>query len=126
MPMIRLKSKLSLQAIFNLHLILLPFLLYCESPRLQVDKNKQKSIARLGLNIHGTVTYFFFSTENKTFDWPNFRLSLHIQQILFHIANHFTHHRGQIISDLRQNGIEPRISDYIFYKRSERIQLVNY
>ena len=40
-----------------------------------------------------------------------------IQQILFHIANHFTHHRGQIISDLRQNGIEPIITDYIFYKR---------
>ncbi len=40
-----------------------------------------------------------------------------IQQILFHIANHFTHHRGQIISDLRQSGIEPIITDYIFYKR---------
>lgn len=40
-----------------------------------------------------------------------------IQQILFHVANHFTHHKGQIISDLRQNGIEPLITDYIFYKR---------
>tara|TARA_Y100000588_G_scaffold131169_1_gene143756 strand:- start:4830 stop:5285 length:456 start_codon:yes stop_codon:yes gene_type:complete len=40
-----------------------------------------------------------------------------IQQILFHIANHFSHHKGQIISDLRQNGIEPIVTDYIFYKR---------
>jgi uncharacterized damage-inducible protein DinB len=40
-----------------------------------------------------------------------------IQQILFHIANHFTHHRGQIISNLRQRGIEPLVTDYIFYKR---------
>lgn len=40
-----------------------------------------------------------------------------IQQILFHVVNHFTHHRGQIISDLRQNGIDPIITDYIFYKR---------
>jgi uncharacterized damage-inducible protein DinB len=40
-----------------------------------------------------------------------------IQEILFHVANHFTHHKGQIISDLRQSGIEPLITDYIFYKR---------
>ncbi|MBK6266074.1 damage-inducible protein DinB [Marivirga sp. S37H4] len=40
-----------------------------------------------------------------------------MQHILFHIANHFSHHRGQIISDLRQNGIEPIVTDYIFYKR---------
>lgn len=40
-----------------------------------------------------------------------------IQQILFHISNHSTHHKGQIISDLRQNGIEPIVTDYIFYKR---------
>ena len=40
-----------------------------------------------------------------------------IQQILFHVANHFSHHKGQIISDLRQSGITPIITDYIFYKR---------
>ncbi len=40
-----------------------------------------------------------------------------IQQILFHIANHFSHHKGQIISDLKQSGVEPIVTDYIFYKR---------
>ena len=40
-----------------------------------------------------------------------------IQQIFFHIANHFSHHKGQIISDLRQSGIDPIVTDYIFYKR---------
>ena len=40
-----------------------------------------------------------------------------IQQILFHISNHFSHHKGQIISDLRQSGINPIVTDYIFYKR---------
>ena len=40
-----------------------------------------------------------------------------MQDILFHIANHFTHHKGQLISDLRQQGIEPLVTDYIFYKR---------
>ena len=40
-----------------------------------------------------------------------------IRDVLFHIANHFSHHKGQIISDLRQSGIEPIVTDYIFYKR---------
>jgi len=40
-----------------------------------------------------------------------------IQEILFHIANHHTHHRGQIISDLRQRGMVPIATDYILYKR---------
>ena len=40
-----------------------------------------------------------------------------IQEILFHICNHFTHHKGQLISDLRLSGIEPPITDYIFYKK---------
>jgi len=40
-----------------------------------------------------------------------------VQEILFHAANHFSHHRGQIISDLRSCGIEPIITDYIYYKR---------
>ncbi len=40
-----------------------------------------------------------------------------IADILFHIANHATHHKGQIIASLRQGGIEPPVTDYIFYKR---------
>tara|TARA_B100000508_G_C11451818_1_gene274513 strand:+ start:1113 stop:1562 length:450 start_codon:yes stop_codon:yes gene_type:complete len=42
-----------------------------------------------------------------------------IQEILFHISNHYSHHRGQLISELKQNDIEPIISDYIFHKRNE-------
>jgi hypothetical protein len=33
-------------------------------------KNKTKSTARLGLDIHGTVTYFCFSTEKKLLSGP--------------------------------------------------------
>ena len=40
-----------------------------------------------------------------------------IQDILFHIINHSTYHRGQIASDFRNSGIEPIVSDFIFYKR---------
>ena len=40
-------------------------------------KSKTKSTACLGLDIHGTVTYFCFRLEKETFDWPNNRGSLH-------------------------------------------------
>ncbi|MAX79831.1 MAG: damage-inducible protein DinB [Crocinitomicaceae bacterium] len=41
-----------------------------------------------------------------------------LQEILFHVSNHHTHHRGQIIADLRKNGVtDPFASDYIVYKR---------
>ncbi len=40
-----------------------------------------------------------------------------LQDILFHIINHSTHHRGQMALDFRQNGIEPLPLDYINYKR---------
>lgn len=37
--------------------------------------------------------------------------------ILFHIINHSTYHRGQIATEFRQSGIEPVPTDYIFFKR---------
>ena len=40
-----------------------------------------------------------------------------VKDILFHIVNHSTYHRGQIATEFKQNGIEPLITDYIFYKR---------
>jgi len=40
-----------------------------------------------------------------------------IFEMLFQAINHSTYHRGQINSLLKQNGIEPLLTDYIFYKR---------
>lgn len=40
-----------------------------------------------------------------------------LRDILFHIVNHSTHHRGQIAIDFRTAGIEPIPLDYIHYKR---------
>ncbi len=37
--------------------------------------------------------------------------------ILIHIVNHSTYHRGQIAREFRNCGIEPIVTDYIFYKR---------
>ena len=40
-----------------------------------------------------------------------------IEDILFHVVNHSTHHRAQISLLLRGKGIEPIPSDYIFQIR---------
>ncbi|BDQ03602.1 DinB family protein [Ignavibacterium sp.] len=45
------------------------------------------------------------------------KFSNNILDILFHIINHSTYHRGQIASDFRQNGLEPIVTDFIVYKR---------
>lgn len=40
-----------------------------------------------------------------------------IREIVLHTLNHSTYHRGQIAALIRENGLEPPISDYIYYKR---------
>ncbi len=52
----------------------------------------------------------YTSTEDRTF-------ANELKDILFHIINHSTHHRGQIATDLRAHKISPEQLDYIFYKR---------
>jgi uncharacterized damage-inducible protein DinB len=42
-----------------------------------------------------------------------------IRDILFHVVNHSTYHRGQIATDFKSNNITPLVTDYIFYKRDE-------
>jgi len=40
-----------------------------------------------------------------------------VKDILFHVINHSTYHRGQIAADFRANGIDPVLTDYIAFKR---------
>lgn len=40
-----------------------------------------------------------------------------IHEIFFHFINHSTYHRGQIAMLMKENGLEPLNTDYIFYKR---------
>jgi len=40
-----------------------------------------------------------------------------IFEMLFQAINHSTYHRGQINSQLKQKGVDPILTDYIFYKR---------
>ncbi|NAY91479.1 damage-inducible protein DinB [Muricauda sp. JGD-17] len=50
------------------------------------------------------------NSEGRTF-------SNELKDILYHIVNHSTHHRGQILMDFRASGLAPEPLDYIFYKR---------
>jgi uncharacterized damage-inducible protein DinB len=62
------------------------------------------------------------NTDNfeKRIDYENSEGRLYsntVKDILFHMINHSTHHRGQIAADMRKNKLEPLALDYIFYKR---------
>ncbi|WP_374458953.1 DinB family protein [Chryseobacterium taeanense] len=57
---------------------------------------------------------------NKRIEYQNSRgakFENEIFDILFQIINHSTYHRGQINSLLKKCGVEPVLTDYIFYKR---------
>ncbi|HJV18522.1 MAG TPA: DinB family protein [Sediminibacterium sp.] len=42
------------------------------------------------------------------------------RDILFHIIHHSNYHRAQIATEFRHAGLEPVITDYIFYKMTNR------
>jgi len=57
---------------------------------------------------------------NKEITYQNTKgdsYSSKLSEIIIHVANHSTYHRGQIAIDLRENGIQAASTDYIFYKR---------
>lgn len=43
--------------------------------------------------------------------------SNNVRDILFHVINHSTYHRGQMAADFKYSGLEPLNTDYIFFKR---------
>jgi len=75
-----------------------------------IDKrNYQKSIQILE-NVELSEIISYQNSKGQTF-------SNSIQDILFHIINHSTYHRGQIATEFKQMGLEPLTTDYIFFKR---------
>jgi uncharacterized damage-inducible protein DinB len=57
---------------------------------------------------------------HENFDYTNTKgqaFTNSIRDILFHVINHSTYHRGQIATEFKQHGLEPLVTDYIFYKR---------
>jgi uncharacterized damage-inducible protein DinB len=73
--------------------------------------NYKKSLDIVDIkNFNDKIKYT--NTKGQTFENT-------IGEMLFHLINHSTYHRGQIASDCKLNGIEPLVTDYIFYKRTE-------
>lgn len=42
-----------------------------------------------------------------------------LEDVIFHALNHETHHRGQIALVLRESGVAPPATDYIFFLREQ-------
>jgi uncharacterized damage-inducible protein DinB len=61
---------------------------------------------KFGLNENISYT----NTKGQTFNKS-------IRDILFHVINHSTYHRGQIATEFKKKGLEPLSTDYVFYKR---------
>ena len=43
-----------------------------------------------------------------------------MREILFHVINHSTYHRGQIALEFRKNGLDPLKTDYIAYQKTDK------
>lgn len=39
-----------------------------------------------------------------------------VRDIIFHVVNHSTYHRGQIATEFRKESIDPIVSDFVYYK----------
>ncbi|MBP6154328.1 MAG: hypothetical protein KA457_05885 [Chitinophagales bacterium] len=57
-----------------------------------------------------TETINYANSKGQTFNNS-------IRDIFFHVINHSTYHKGQIATEFKQNGLDPLVTDYIFYKR---------
>jgi uncharacterized damage-inducible protein DinB len=62
------------------------------------------------LETHELTNVIKYATKNGQFFANN------IQDILFQIINHSNYHRAQIATEFRQCGLEPILTDYIYYK----------
>lgn len=72
-----------------------------------IDKaNFEHTMLILGqLDLNSSINYTIRGTA----------FSKRIPELLFHVINHSTYHRGQIATEFKQNGLEPVATDYILY-----------
>ena len=73
------------------------------------DANYAKTLEIIAARDLGSVLKY--ATSNGS------QFSNKVKDILFHVINHSTYHRAQIATELKNCGIEPIMTDYIFYKR---------
>lgn len=75
-----------------------------------IDKRNLEQTMLILNNVELETVILYTNSRGQSFENK-------VRDILFHVINHSTYHRGQIATDFRQNGIEPLSTDYIFYKR---------
>ena len=72
-------------------------------------ENHRLSLQMLGeTSLEETMQYV--NTIGETF-------SNKVEDMVYHMINHGTYHRGQLITDLKAEGVTPISTDYIFFKR---------
>lgn len=81
---------------------LLPMLLTCN--------NRCKELIQK--SSEEELTHIISYTDSEGNPYTN-----ELSDILFHLINHSTHHRSQIAARLRDLGIAPPPTDYIYFKR---------
>ena len=79
-----------------------------------IDSNNFETSLKIVNDFDLNASIQYTNSKGETF-------SNKIKDILYHIINHSTYHRAQIATDLKQNGIEPINTDYIFYKRKLKL-----
>lgn len=78
----------------------------------EINQNVYQTSLEIVQNIPLDKTIFYKNTQGKHF-------SNSVCDILLHIVNHATYHRGQIATAFRIQGIQPLATDYIFHRREE-------
>ena len=73
----------------------------------EVTREQTEFIASITENSLKTpITYV--NTQGETFTYP-------LWQILQHVVNHSSYHRGQITTMLRQLGAKPEATDFLLF-----------
>lgn len=65
----------------------------------------------------GIIRLYDFDTNVMYTTFKGTAMENTVGDILFHVVNHSTYHRGQIATEFRNMGVEPLVGDYVFYKR---------
>ena len=77
-----------------------------------LDRKNYKMINSIISSSSGDELVEYVNTEGHLYQNS-------IRDILFHLVNHGTYHRGQLAVECRARQIEPLVSDFIFYKRDQ-------
>ena len=97
----RIQASLETQPVWTVHPL--------EHLEVLEQSNYENSLAILeARTVREQLTYSTTSGE---------RYTNQVSEVLFHIINHSTYHRGQLMSGLKSQGITPVATDYIVYKR---------